>query len=198
MTADSPDDFVFTGSFDNINQLFELFSFKANKSVHDSIAKIQIETMREKDERLSKGEIWEKHLYFSFIPMVKAYCQRYILSSYLVFLERFNDSPKSKEVLTKVGLLHIYNYIIKNEGQFRESISSEQIEELREGSIKLCKDLRPEIVALTMAIPLRDSAFGAIGKSHMQPYAEVMKGVTNTPGCFEKPKQWEYLYQAKL
>lgn len=198
MTADSPEEFTFTGSFDNINQLLELLSYKANRSVHDAIAKIQIETMQEKDQRLSKGEIWEKHLYFNFIPMVKAYCQRYILSNYLSFLEKFNDSPKSKEVLTKLGLLHIYNYIIKNEGQFRDSISSEQIEELRELSIKLCKDLRPEIVALTIAFPFRDSAYGAIGKSHMQPYTEVMKGVVNTPGCFEKPKQWQYLYQGKL
>jgi acyl-CoA oxidase len=198
MTADAPDEFTFTGSFNSVDKILELFSYKANRSVHDSIMKIQIETMKEQDDRLSKGEIWEKHLYFNFIPMVKLYVQRYILIAYIDFLQKFNDSPQSKAVLTKVCLLHFYNFIIKNEGQFRDSVTSEQIEDLREASITLCRELRPEVVGLTMTIPLMDYMFGSIGKSSMQPYAEMMKGIVDTPGCFGKPKEWKYLYQSKL
>lgn len=166
--------------------------------MHESIFKIQLETMKEKEERLSQGEIWEKHLYYSFIPMVKAYLQRYILLNYMEFLERFESSPRSKEILTKLALLHIQNEIIKDEGFFRDVISREQIEDLRENCIKLNKELRPEIVALTFTLPTHERSFGALGRSNMQPYKEFMKGVTETPGCFGKPKEWKYLYQSKL
>lgn len=154
--------------------------------------------MKDKEVRLSKGEIWEKHLYYTFIPMVKAYLQRYIMVTYINFLEKFNDSPNSKEVLEKVALLHFQTEIIKNEGMFRDSVEKEQIEELKEKVIQLSKDLRPEVIALTFTVPFKDSAFGAIGKSTMQPYAEFMKGVVETPNCFGKPKEWSYLYQSKI
>jgi len=166
--------------------------------VHDAIFKIQCETMKEKEVRLSKGEIWEKHLYYSFIPMVKMYVQRYILSTFINFLEKFNDSPTSKEVLSKLAWLHFYTEIIKNEGIFRDSITKEQIDDLKEACISLNKELRPEIIALTFTVPFKDSAYGSIGKSTMQPYTEFMKGVVQTPNCFGKPKEYSYLYQSKL
>ena len=154
--------------------------------------------MKNSKERLSQTEIWEKHLFYTFIPMVKVYFQRYLMLTYIKFLDKFNDSPTTKNILTKVSFLHFFNEIIKNEGIFRDVISEEQIEELRENCISLNKELRPEIVALTFAIPLIDEAFGAIGKSNLQPYGEFMKGVVNTPGCFGKPKEWKYLYPAKI
>lgn len=157
-----------------------------------------METMKPKNQRLSKEDIWEKHLFYSFIPMVKMYVQLHVLGKYMAFLDEFNDSPKSKEVLEKVALLHLHNTIITQEGFFRDVFDRDQIEELRESCLQLNKDLRPEIVALTFTLPFRDSGFGAIGKSSMQPYKEFMKGVKETPGCFGKPKEWKYLYQSKM
>mmetsp|Transcript_4284 Transcript_4284/g.4943 ORF Transcript_4284/g.4943 Transcript_4284/m.4943 type:complete len:521 (+) Transcript_4284:498-2060(+) len=198
MTSDTPEEYKFEGSFSSLNDIGKLFSYQANKCVHEAIFKIQTETMKEKEMRLSKGEIWEKHLYYTFIPMVKAYLQRYILITYIKFLEKFNDSPKSKEVLGKLALLHFSTEIIKNEGMFRDTISKEQIEDLKERCIGLSQELRPEIVALTFTVPFKDNTYGSIGKSNMQPYAEFMKGVVNTPDCFGKPKKWSYLYQSKI
>lgn len=157
-----------------------------------------METMKEKDERLSKGEIWEKHLFYTFIPMVKIYIQRYILTNYMEFIEKFRDSPRTKEVLVKLALLHLQNEIIKSQGTFRNIVDEDQIEILKESCIKLGKELRPEIVAITFAIPFKDKSFGAIGKSTLTPYEDFMKGVTETPNCHGKPKQWKYLYQGKL
>lgn len=158
--------------------------------MHDAIRKIQLETMKPKEERLKKMGIWEKHLFYTFIPMVKVYLQRFILFKYMEFLENFNDSPRTKEVLTSLALLHLQNDIIKQEGIFRDYVTREQIEDLRENCIQLSKDLRPEIVSLTFAIPFSDKAFGAIGKSSLNPYDEFMKGVTQTPNCFGKLKGW--------
>lgn len=154
--------------------------------------------MKDSAERLSKSEIWEKHLFYTFIPMVKAYLQRYLMATYIKFLEKFNDYQKTKEVLTKLSFLHFFNEIIKNEGMYRDIISKEQISGLRETCISLSKELRPEIVALTFALPYSDNNFGAIGKSNLQPYGEFMKAVVNTPECFGKPKEWKYLYPAKI
>ena len=130
--------------------------------------------------------------------MVKVYLQRYLMATYMKFLNKFNDSSTTKEILTKVSFLHFFNEIIKNEGLYRDVISEEQIEDLKEICISLNKELRPEIVALTFAIPFIDNAFGAIGKSNLQTYGEFMKGVVNTPGCFGKPKEWKYLYPSKI
>lgn len=198
LTPDAPEDYQFEGSFSNLKDLFKLLSHHANKCVHDSIMKIQLETMKEKEERLSKNEIWEKHLYYTFIPMVKIYLLRYHLQIYLDFLKRFKDSPSSKEVLTKLALVSFWNEIIKMEGIFRDSLSRENIDEIKELCISLNKDLRSEVIALTFSVPFADQVFGAIGKSSLRPYTEFMKGVINTPGCFEKPEEWKYLYQSKI
>lgn len=202
MTADAPEEFKFEGTFDSsdklLKSLFDLLSHRANQAVHESIFKIQVETMKEQEERLSKGEIWEKHLYYTFIPMVKAYTQRYIVQTYMEFLKKFDGHPQTKVVLTKVALCQIYSHILENEGQFRDLLTKEQIENVKEASIQVMKDLRPEMVGLTFAVPFRDSVYGAIGKSTMKPYEEFMKGVTNTPECFGKPKEWKYLYESKL
>ncbi|CAI2386913.1 unnamed protein product [Moneuplotes crassus] len=198
LTPDSPDDYIFEGSFLNLKDLFKLYTHHANKCVHESIAKIQADSMKEAEERLSRTEIWEKHLFYTFIPMVKIYLSRYTMEAYLHFLKKFKNSPKSKEVMTKVGLLGYLSEIIKFEGIFRESISKEQIDEIKEHCITLCKQLRPEIIGLTLAVPLSDKVFGSIGKSSMKPYYEFMKSVKETPGCFDKPKEWKYLYKSKI
>jgi len=198
LTPDAPDDYKFEGSLLDLKDLFKLYSHHANKCVHESIAKIQIDSMKEGDAKLSRKEIWEKHLFYTFIPMVKIYLSRYTMEAYLNFLKKFKDSPESKEVLTKLAVLNYLNEIIKFEGIFRESLTKENIDEIKEHCIALCKELRPEMIALTLTIPFGDKTFGAIGKSSMEPYSEFMKGVVNTPGCFDKPKEWKYLYQSKI
>jgi hypothetical protein len=154
--------------------------------------------MKDKNERLSKGEIWEKHLYYSLIPMVKMYLNRHVLERYIEFLEKFNDSPNTKEVLSKLAALHIQSLIINEQGNFSECIDNDEFETLKENCIQLNKQLRPEMVALTFTCPFSDQSFGALGKSTLQPYKEFMKGVTETPDCYGKPNEWKYLYRSKM
>lgn len=194
MTTDSPDDYKFEGSLNNLNDLSKLLAYRANKLVHESIKNIQIETMKDEEERLSKNEIWEKHLNYTFIPMAKAYGEHYILLRFIEFLEKFNDSESCHKVLTKLALLNLHNKIIEEEGFYRDIISKDEIADLKESCIKLNKELRPEVVGLSMALPFNDQQFGSIAKSNLKTYENFMESVKNTPGCLGKPTEWKYLY----
>lgn len=194
MDLDLEEEYKFEGSLNSLNDLEKLLAYNANKLVHESINRIQEETMKEEGEALSKSDIWEKHLFYTFIPMAKAYCEHFTLTCYIKFLEKLDDSPKSRLVFEKLALLHLHNLII-NEGSYREIFSSEQIDELRESCIQLNKELRPEMVALTYTMSFTDYDVGAIGQSNLQSYTNFMNDVKNTPGCFDKPKEWKFLYE---
>lgn len=189
-----PEEFKFIGSFDNINDLLELQTYKANKLIHEAISKIQEETAKQSDEKLSQGEIWEKHLNYTLIPMAMAFAERYVLSWYIEWLNTFDTYSNSKEIFTKVALIGLQNQIIGESKIYNNVISDEQIEYLKENCIKLNKEMKNDILAITYAIPMSEKLYGVIAKGESM-YQKLMNSVKKTPGWMERVEEWRYLYQ---
>ena len=190
----SPEDFKFNGSYDNLNDLLELLTYKTNKLIHEAISKIQEETSKQSDERLTQNEIWEKHLNYTLIPMSKAYAERFVLASYIEWLNTFDPYSNSKDIFTKLALIGLQNQLIEDSKIYNNVISDENIEYLKESCIKLNREMKNDILAITYALPLSEKAFGVIAKGDSM-YQKLMHSVKKTPGCLERVDEWKYLYQ---
>lgn len=188
------EDYKFTGSFSNLHDLLELFSFKVNRLIGKSMMKIQEESTKEEGIRLNQLEIWEKHLAYSLIPMVKAYVDRYVLSCYIEFLHDFENDSKEKEVFTKLALISLKNQIIDDYADFGGLINEEQLDDLKESCLQLNKEMKNDIHALTYLMPLNHHCIGVIAKDQDM-YTAFMDSVKKTPDCFGPPEEWKYLYQ---
>lgn len=194
MEVSSPDEIRFNGSFSSLNDILSLLTFKTNKLINDSIMRIQLETTKDEKVRLSQAEIWEKHLNYSLIPMVKAYVDRHILTVYIDWLKTFDSSPKEKQLFTKLALIGLQNQLIDDAICYRNVLDEEHIETLRESCIQLNKELKNDITGLALAIPINHSALGVISKGDNM-YGDLMGCIKKTPGCHDRVEEWEYLYQ---
>lgn len=189
-----PEDTQFTGRFDDPTHLLRLLTYKTNKLIHSAVNKMQAETMKEDGERLSQVEIWEKHLNYSLIPVAKAYVDRYVLVSYIDFLENFEKGSNSHKVFLELCQLAVQNQVIEDAHIYKEILNDDQIEELKENCISLNKALRKDIVSLTYAIPLHQNQYGVIGKSTNNFYQNIMDSINKTPENTQRPDEWKYLY----
>lgn len=100
----------------SLPELLKLFTYKTIKMIRLSVEKLQMETMKPEGERLSQAEIWEKHLFYTLIPMAVSYGERQILSDYIDFIEQANESPSTKAVLEKLAFLDCYSKLIRDHG----------------------------------------------------------------------------------
>ena len=123
----------------NVDYFFLIYPLTRGKG---SIFSEQHETTKDEKVRLSQADIWEKNLNFYLIPMVKAYIDRFILSTYINWLTLFDSSPNEKQLFTNLALIGLQNQIIDDAIYFKNILEDEQIETLKESWTQLNKEMK--------------------------------------------------------
>lgn len=94
-----------------------------------------------------------------------------------------------------MGIIFAQSVILDNAEFYRDYLTREHIIELKEDLMEQLKLLRPDSVALTHLLQFRDKMLGSVGAADMNAYDRFISDVQNAEGCFDRPKEWRYLYE---
>jgi acyl-CoA oxidase len=169
LTIEAPDPSPYEDSLNDIHNLLHLITVKTVTLIHETGTKLQFA-----DDKIDE---WDKLLAFNVYPMVHGYFQRFLLSMYIEFCERFNEDAATKEVFTMVGVIYAQQCILDDLDYFRDYLSREKVNELKESLMDNLLILRKDAVALTYTVPFTDKMYGEISRNEMKPYQYFLDAV---------------------
>eukprot|EP00343_Euplotes_focardii_P006564 CAMPEP_0205817984 /NCGR_PEP_ID=MMETSP0205-20121125/25173_1 /ASSEMBLY_ACC=CAM_ASM_000278 /TAXON_ID=36767 /ORGANISM="Euplotes focardii, Strain TN1" /LENGTH=230 /DNA_ID=CAMNT_0053109679 /DNA_START=155 /DNA_END=844 /DNA_ORIENTATION=- len=169
LTLDVPEPSQYKGTLNDITDLLELLSFRATTLIHETGSKLQFA-----EDKLAE---WDRLLALNTNPMTLAYFHRFLLANYIEFLDNFNEDQNTRAVFERLGVIFAQKLIIDDAGFFRDFLSREQIEEIKDNLMDQLLDTRKEVVAMTYLLPLTDKMLGAVGKLEMKPYEHFLDAV---------------------
>lgn len=166
LTAEVPEVEPFTKPLNDVVNLLELFTYRATSLIHQAGLKLQFSE--------DKVEAWDRLLAMDTYPATFAYFDRFLLSTYVDFLENFNADASTKNVFSLLGVVYAQKKILEDLDFFREYLTRDQTEALKEDLMDNLLKLRPEVVGLSYLMPVTDKMIGAVGKLEMKPYEKFL------------------------
>lgn len=122
---------------------------------------------------------WDKLLAYNVYPMTFAYFHRFLLANYIEFLENFKGESQTKDIFKQIGLIFAQKIIIENGEFYRDYLTKEQLDGLKDSIMDNLLEMRKEVIALTYLLPFTDKMYGAVGRSEMKPYEYFLDAVDN-------------------
>uniref|UniRef100_A0A7S3P1G6 Uncharacterized protein n=1 Tax=Euplotes crassus TaxID=5936 RepID=A0A7S3P1G6_EUPCR len=166
LKTEMPEAEPYLKSFGDVMGLLELLTYRASTLIHQTGMKLNFAE--------DKMEAWDKLLAFNTYPMTFAYFDRFLLQSYINFLQQFNEDQKTKEVFTLLGVVYAQKVIVEDAEFFRDNLTRSQIDDLKENLMDNLLKLRKEVVGLSYLLPLTDKMQGAVSKLDMKPYENFL------------------------
>lgn len=169
LTIDVPESSEFEDSLNDIHNLLHLITVKVITLIHETGSKLQFA-----EDKVSE---WDKMLAFNTYPMTFAYFQRFLLSTYIDFCEKFNGDVATKEVFVRAGVIYAQKCILKDVDFFRDYLTRERVNELKDNLMDNLLFFRKDAVALTYTLPYPDLMYGEIARQEMKPYKYFLDAV---------------------
>ncbi|CAH1402461.1 unnamed protein product [Nezara viridula] len=122
-------------------------------------------------------------------PLALVYCEHYMVKKFIEFAN--SQEGSIKEVLLKLAALYAAwnlekNFVFMYEGGFVSSMDTAQ--NLREGIIDLCENLKNDVVPLVDAVAPPDFILNSpLGCSDGNVYKQLQAALYQSPGTFTKP-----------
>lgn len=179
LTIEVPEPSPFEDSLNDIHNLLHLITVKTVALIHETGSKLQFAE--------DKVNEWDKLLAFNTYPMTFSYFQRFLLSTYIDFCEKFNGDAATKEVFTRAGVIYAQKSILKDLDFFRDYLTRERVDELKDNLMDNLQLFRKDAVALTYTLPYPDQMYGEIARQEMKPYQYFLDAVdrANEEGEFK-------------
>ena len=120
--------------------------------------------------------------------MAIAFGEVYFLECYLRRIKHLRCT-KTREVFEKLGILYGAWNIVEKGGEFRSDdlLSSDQISQLKEKIMKICEELKPDLITLCNVPDFPNyNIFG-----HEDFYEKLLGVLVQEKGAFEKAKNWK-------
>ena len=169
LTTEAPEAEPFTKSLDKLENLLEILTFKAATTIHETGLKLQMSE--------DKLDAWDKYLAYKVYPMTFSYFNRFLLDNYISWLSNFDGDKNTKEIFETVGLVFAQKIIAEDGEFYRDYLTREQIDELKESIMEKINVLRKEVVGMTYLFPFTDKMYGAVARSEMKPYEYFLDAV---------------------
>jgi len=166
LTIDIPEQKPYKKTLDDVSNLLELLTIRAITLIHETGNKLQFS-----EDKVAE---WDRLLTFSTNPMTFAYFTRFLLSNYIDFLNNFNGDLKTKKVFERLGVIYAQKAIIDDAGFFRDYLSKEQIDGMKDDIMDHLQESRKEVIAMTYLLPFTDKMIGSVGKLEMKPYENFL------------------------
>lgn len=112
LTPDLPEPELFRGSINSIDDLLKLLTIRVNTLIHETGIRLQMS-----EDKI--GE-WDKSLAFYVNPMTYAYFYRFVLATYIEFLNKFNEDLNTKAVFERMGVIFAQKVILDNADFYRD------------------------------------------------------------------------------
>lgn len=182
-----PEPEVFKGSINDIKDLLKLLTIRANTMIHETGARLQMSQ--------DKAHEWDRSLGLHVFPMTHAFFHRFVLNTYIKFIEQFDEDKNTKIAFERMGVIFAQTVILDNAEFYREYLTREHIYEIKEDIMAQLEELRKDAVPLTYLLQFRDRMLGTVGAADLNSYQRFITAVQNAKGCYGQPPEWRYLYE---
>ena len=165
--------------------LFKLIQTRANERCHHFGMKLMMNPSE---------ETWNRLQVYEVTPMCQAYYQLFANRSFKNLAEECEEES-SRELLLKLLTLVLTKNILDDGEYFRGILTSGQFSELRHNLARICAELRPDAMAITMLFPQPSILFGALGNEDLDGYERFLQNVRTQPENLERAPWWRAVYQ---
>ena len=186
LKPEQPEPETFKGSISNLKDLIGLIQYKVEVLIHQNGARLQMAE--------DKFDEWDRMLAHHTYPMIFSYYDRFVLTNYLDFLQKFSSDETTYKVFERMGVIYAQQVIIDDAMFYHEVLTPDDISDIKQDLTNQLAELRVDAIPLTYTLYFRDKMLGPFGANDMNAYQRFINQVQATDGVYQRASEWKYLH----